>query len=138
MQLSDWQYTGTSADFNWANVWGKDLTLDKLKDNNASISEDSTFNWLLSKAKSFTDCNASTSNALCPGNAEKDMKGGSGINAHWFRNFSTDDADGYDLKLTEADVDKQYEAFGFLWAWTKSKDYLANLDDIEQKKKPTG
>ena len=66
------------------------------------------------------------------------MKGGSGVNAHWFRNFSTDDADGYDLKLTEADVDKQYEAFGFLWAWTKSKDFLSNLEDIEQKKKPTG
>ena len=41
-----------------------------------------------------------------------------GVNGHWFRNFSTLDAAGYDIQFTGADKDKGYEALAFLWAWT--------------------
>ena len=53
------------------------------------------------------------------------MKGG--INLHWFRNFKTNDALGFDIQLDPAvDTDVGKEVFAFLWNWTSGSDYPAN------------
>ena len=52
------------------------------------------------------------------------MKGG--INMHWFRNFKTGDAPGYDIELDGAtDKGKTKEVFAFLWNWKDEADYPA-------------
>ena len=49
-----------------------------------------------------------------------------GVNGHWFRNFSTLDAAGFDLQLTGADKDKGFETLGFLWAWNETTKVLSD------------
>jgi len=52
------------------------------------------------------------------------MKGG--INLHWFRNFRTADAPGYDLQLAGAqDKGEEAETFAYLWNWFTPGDYPA-------------
>ena len=51
------------------------------------------------------------------------MKGG--VNGHWFRNFSTLDAEGFDIQFTGADKDKKYETLAFLWAWNDPSKVLS-------------
>ena len=50
----------------------------------------------------------------------------SGINLHWFRNFKTGDAPGFDIQI---DGDKEaglgFETFAYLWNWVND-DYLNN------------
>ena len=51
----------------------------------------------------------------------------SGINLHWFRNFKTGDAPGFDIQI---DGDKEagmgFETFAYLWNWVNEADYLNN------------
>lgn len=52
------------------------------------------------------------------------MKGG--INLHWFRNFKTADAPGFDLQLDGAqDKGEEAETFAYLWNWFTPGDYPA-------------
>lgn len=41
----------------------------------------------------------------------------SGITYHWFRNFSTADAAGYDIQLGKDDGNREISAFAFAWTW---------------------
>ena len=53
------------------------------------------------------------------------MKGG--INLHWFRNFKTGDAAGFDIQLDGAvDAGVGKETFAFLWSWNSEASYPAS------------
>jgi len=61
-----------------------------------------------------------------------------GVNGHWFRNFSTLDAAGYDLQLTGTDKDKGFETLGFLWAWNEPSKVLSDDPSNECLNAPGG
>ena len=134
--VTDWQYTGTRDDFTWANVKGagssSTLVSDKVADSAGTLTESAKttadHNWQISAAKSFTNCGGNSVGFVkCPrpdqsGDLASRMAGG--INLHWFRNFKTGDAAGFDLQLDGAeDAGVGRETFAFLWNWSKEADY---------------
>ena len=135
--VTDWKYTGSRDDFTWANVKAQgstSLVSDKVADADGNLTESATttadHNWQISAAKSFTNCGGNSIGFVkCPrpdqsGSLEDRMAGG--INLHWFRNFKTGDAAGFDIQLDGAvDAGVGRETFAFLWNWNTEADYPA-------------
>ena len=140
--VTDWQYTGTRNDFTWAKVKAagtKTLISDKVADAAGALTESAKttadHNWQISAGKSFTSCswNASETSVSCPrttGDLETRMAGG--INLHWFRNFKTGDAAGFDIQLDGAvDAGVGKETFAFMWNWFSEDDYPNDAPNFE-------
>ena len=132
--VTDWQYTGARNDFTWAKVKAQGtstLASDKVADAAGALTESAKttadHNWQISAGKSFTNCGGASTVIKCPRPAasaslEDRMKGG--INLHWFRNFTTGDAAGYDIQLDGAvDAGVGKETFAFLWSWNAEASY---------------
>jgi len=136
--VTDWQYTGARNDFTWAKVKAAGtatLISDKVADAAGNLTESAKttadHNWQISAGKSFTNCGGNSIGFVkCPrpdqtGDLASRMAGG--INLHWFRNFKTGDAAGFDIQLDGAvDAGVGKETFAFLWNWNKEADYPAN------------
>ena len=134
--VTDWKYTGARNDFTWAKVKAQGTTTlvsDKVGsegDLTESATTTADHNWQISAAKSFTNCGGNSIGFVkCPrpdqtGDLASRMAGG--INLHWFRNFKTGDAAGYDIQLDGAvDAGVGRETFAFLWNWNAEADYPA-------------
>jgi len=135
--VTDWRYTGSRNDFTWANVKAQGSTSmvrDQVADADGNLSESASttadHNWQISASKSFTNCGGASSGFVkCPrpdANADLETRMKGGINLHWFRNFRTADAPGYDLQLDGAqDKGEEAETFAYLWNWFTPADYPA-------------
>ena len=107
------------------------MVTDKIVDSKGVLNESAKttadHNWQMSAAKSFTNCGTmSFGFTKCPRPAydaslEERLRGG--INLHWFRNFKTGDAPGFDLELDGDQQGVGRETFAFLWAWHNSMEF---------------
>ena len=92
-------------------------------------------NWQMSSSKSFTNCSGIAQGFVkCPRPAynaslEERMRGG--ISLHWFKNFKTEDAPGFDLELDGDQIGMGRETFAYLWAWHKSEDFAKETPNNE-------
>ena len=90
----------------------------------------------MSSGRSFTNCSGIAAGFVkCPRPAwdaslEEHMRGG--INLHWFRNFKTDDAPGFDLELDgESQQGIGRETFAYLWSWRNSMEFPSEAPNNE-------